>query len=145
MGIYRPKMWDEADYRRLLFTNSAVTVYDYPFFHGCIDNYLPDQGYQDLVKTFPKEILHINYTPKATLDSDNPRLKDLWSKNPFWKSLLDFFTARAFVEDLQKFIMPAVIRDRGYSDQRDWYCVNDWSKAPSSAAATPIKVTFKFS
>jgi hypothetical protein len=52
---------DKVDYGPLLFTNRDVTVYDYPFSRGCIDNYLPDQIYQELLKAFPTEAIHINY------------------------------------------------------------------------------------
>jgi len=79
------------------------------------------------------------------LDSENPRLKDFWSKNPICKSLLDFFTSGTFFGDLQKFMMPVILRDRGYADQRNWYYVSDWSKVSRSTDGTPIRVTFKFS
>ena len=60
---------DEIDYSRLFFTHRDVTVYNHPFFHGCIDDYLPDVLYRQLLEMFPKETLHINYRAKATLDT----------------------------------------------------------------------------
>ena len=146
MGIYKPKETSrEVDYSRLLFSHRDVTVYDYPFFHGCIDNYLPSQSYRYLLQDFPKQALYINYGARGAMDNDDPRLKNFWSKNPFSKSLLDFFSSETFLEDLQKFVMPAVPRERGYSDQRSWYYVNDWSKARKLTDKTPINATFKFS
>jgi hypothetical protein len=129
--IHKPKeTWDQAGYSSLLFTHRDVAVYDYPFFHGCIDHYLPDEIYRDVLQAFPKETLSINYTAKVTLDCDNPRLKELWSKSPACKSLLDFLISETFLKDLQTFITPAVVRERGDGHDRDWYYVNDWSKAP---------------
>ena len=146
MGIYKPKETSrEVDYSRLLFSHRDVTVYDYPFFHGCIDNYLPSQSYRYLLQDFPKQALYINYGARGAMDNDDPRLKNFWSKNPFSKSLLDFFSSETFLEDLQKFVMPAVPHERGYSDQRSWHYVNDWSKARGLTDKTPIKATFKFS
>ena len=146
MEIHQPGATrDEVDYSRLLFTNRDVTVYDHPFFHGCIDDYLPDALSHDLLATFPEETLHINYSTKATLDSDSARLKSFWLKSPFCKDLLDFFTSEIFLEDVRKFITPAVVRERGSGDPRGWYYVSNWSEASRSRDRTPIKVTFKFS
>src|SRR5206468_13113256 len=81
------------------------------------------------LQDFPKQALYINYGARGAMDNDDPRLKNFWSKNPFSKSLLDFFSSETFLEDLQKFVMPVVPHERGYSDQRSWHYVNDWSKA----------------
>jgi len=136
---------DEIDCSPLLFTHRDVATYQYPFFHGCIENYLPEQAYQSLLENFPKETLHINYSPENTLGRDNPRLKDFWQASPFCKTLVDFFTSETFLKDLRKFIGPAAALQRGYSDHPDWYYVSEWSKAAKSTDAKPIRVTFKFS
>jgi hypothetical protein len=110
MEIYQAEETrDKVDYGPLLFTNRDVTVYDYPFSRGCIDNYLPDQIYQELLKAFPTEAIHINYTADATLDSENPRLKDFWSQNPIRKSLLDFLLPGHFSVTYKKFMMPVIL------------------------------------
>jgi hypothetical protein len=137
--------FDAFDYRSLLFTNRQATVFDDPFFHGCIDNYLPTEIYQALFKAFPKEQLKINYTAKASLDHDDATLKSFGSTAPICKSLLDVFTSRVFLDDLKDFMMPALIRDRGNIGEGDWYYVSDWSKARRLTSGIPIKVTFKFS
>ena len=146
MGLYRPKETrHEVDYSRLLFRNRAAAVYDQPFFHGCIDNYLPDHIYQDLLETFPKETLRINYSAKATLDSDSARLKSFWLESPFCKDLLNFFASETFLQDTKAFLAPTLVRERGYYEQRGWYYVSEWSKASRLNDATPVKITFKFS
>jgi hypothetical protein len=49
MGISKSKdIYAEIDYSSLLLTNRNVAVTGYPFFHGCVDNYLPDSTYRSL-------------------------------------------------------------------------------------------------
>jgi hypothetical protein len=45
----------------------------------------------------------------ATLDSENPRLKDFWSQNPIRKSLLDFLLPGHFSVTYKKFMMPVIL------------------------------------
>jgi hypothetical protein len=136
---------DEVDYSSLLFSHRDVAAYDYPFFHGAIDNYLPDQVYQSLLNSFPKETLHINYSAENTLGSDHPKLRDFWRASPFCENLLRFFTSAIFLQDLKKFVTPTIHRDRGRSDQSEWYYVNGWSDVTEERERKPIRVTFKFS
>src|SRR5437773_6544283 len=97
MGIYKPKETSrEVDYSRLLFSHRDVTVYDDPFFHGCIDNYLPSQSYRYLLQDFPKQALYINYGARGAMDNDDPRLKNFWSKNRSAKAYWIFLVPRHF-------------------------------------------------
>jgi len=136
---------DEVDYSSLLFSRRDVAAYEYPFFHGYIDNYLPEQVYQSLLQSFPEKTLHINYGAENTLGNDHPRLTDFWRASPFCQTLLDFFTSEKFLDDLRNFIGPAAALERGYSDRAHWYYVSGWSTAATPVGAKPIRVTFKFS
>jgi hypothetical protein len=136
---------DEVDYSSLLFSHRDVAAYEYPFFHGCIDNYLPEQVYQSLLQSFPKETLRINYSAENTLGSDDTRLRHFWRASPFCENLLRFFTSATFLQDLRKFVTPAIHRERGRNDQPDWYYVSGWSGATEARERKPIRVTFKFS
>ena len=141
--LKEPRKGLEPD--RLLFTKRNATVNTYPFFYGCIDNYFPETLYRNLLNTFPKEMLRINYKSGLTLADDNSILKEFWHKSPLWKVLLDFFSSELFLQDLQKFITPACIRDRGERVQRKWHYIHDWSVARRSVDVAPIKINFKFS
>ncbi len=136
---------DEADYSSLLLSHRDVAAYEYPFFHGCIDNYLPDELYRSLLQSFPKETLRINYSAENTLGSDHSRLTDFWRASPLCKNLLRFFTSATFLQDLRKFVTPAISRDPDRTDQPEWYYVNGWSGATERRERKPIRVTFKFS
>jgi hypothetical protein len=146
MEIQNPlETCDGADFGRLLFSRREVAGYENPFFHGCIDNYLPAQVYRSLLGTFPEQTLKINYDSKITLDGNAPGLDDFWRASPFCKTLLGFFTSTTFLNDIKKFILPAIARDRGATARAEWHYVNGWSARPGTREGTPIRVTFKFS
>jgi hypothetical protein len=136
---------DEVDYSSLLFSRRDVAAYDSPFFHGCIDNYLPEQVYQSLLQNFPDKTLHVNYSAENTLGSGHPRLMDFWRASPFCKNLLSFFTSAAFLHDLKNFVTPVLRRERGCTDQSEWYYINNWSGVTADRERKPLRVTFKFS
>ena len=136
---------DESDFGRLLLSHRNVTLYEDPFFHGYIDNYLSEPFYCALLPGFPKNTLRINYESKATLDSTAPALGGFWRRSPLSKNLLSFFASTLFLQDLQEIIGSAIARHRGHYDHADWYCMNDWVAAARSREGKPVRVTFKFS
>jgi hypothetical protein len=136
---------DEVDHGSLLFSHREVSTYQSPFFHGCIDNYLPDRIYRSLLDTFPDQTLRINYSANVTLESNIAGLNDFWRASPFCQNLLSFFTSARFLQDVRKFVTPAIERERGLADQREWYYVNSWSGATEGQERKPIRINFKFS
>jgi len=132
----------ESISQHLLFSTKKVVVKNFPFYYGYIDNFLPQDLFEDLQSTFPEEPLTINYNSETVLSAENPRFKEFFSKNPKLKNLLFAFTSEPFLRDLQNFTMTAVIRDRGSEGRKDWFYVTDWSVVPNSKDVTPIKVAF---
>lgn len=133
------------EHNRFLLTKCNTTINTFPFSYGSIDDYFPEPLYQSLANNFPQETLRINYHPDLSLAGNNAKLQDFWHRNPCWKVLLEFFASERFLLDIQKFISPACMKERGKKFSKKWQYIPDWSEAPRDKDIAPIKVNFKFS
>ena len=137
--------FSESDRQRLLLSQRRVQVMNDPYFTACIDNYLPEHIFKDLLTQFPHQTVSINYNKQCQLERPDPKCRDFWSRAPICRPLLEFFTSDLFLKDLKEWIMPAFDRHLDESDNRDWIYTTDFLDERSATAYKPVNVSFKFS
>tara|TARA_B100001057_G_scaffold500955_1_gene619202 strand:+ start:40445 stop:41185 length:741 start_codon:yes stop_codon:yes gene_type:complete len=95
------------------YTNSPFTVFE-------IDNFLEENEYYNLLKTFPKEDLFGNSTEGNAIDPDNPIYLEHLGKYPVWKNFIDKLNSQRFINTAYFFSLIPNIKSRGLKAFKKW-------------------------
>jgi hypothetical protein len=93
-----------------------------PFPYFCIDDYLPKDLYAALYREFPSMTAFdgSNTTGKMAMHRRKLEFREFLASAPTWAATIDAFHGSEFLNDLETFVRPALVRARGVAGLRRW-------------------------
>jgi hypothetical protein len=114
-----PSGWQD----RLLLTKRAAPVALEPFPYFMIDDYLPAALYQAARASFPAGVETDQYGNRKQVFSQHrhpERVAQFLAGDEVWRALVDFFGSDAYLQDLRRYLGPALGRARGLAGSMRW-------------------------
>ena len=105
---------------------SSCTSEPFPFF--CWDNYLPEDIYVELDRSWPNNEFYnspIYGGKRAFQKRETEKVKKFLDKNDAWRSLIESLETQEFINDIQKFVKPLQKIYRPFVAKRKWKIVNN--------------------
>jgi hypothetical protein len=132
----------------LVLSNRVKDITYDPFCLFQVSDYLPEERYQALLESFPEEkwfVERIDGNKRRLNSWFRPEvLRNFLGNHLPWREFLDFLASEEFVRDLNRLILPGLVRSRGLAGMRYW---RNGTKASRVARIVnqPVKMAFEFS
>jgi hypothetical protein len=107
----------------LLLTKRQAALDLEPFPVFCVENYLPPEIFEAARREFPTTTERDQYGNLKQVFSPHRRAAEVQAflaKNKAWRELVEFFESDEFIQDLRRFLAPALRHARGISGLRRW-------------------------
>jgi len=133
----------------LLLSSRVEKIRHEPFSYFCIDNYVPQDTYQEMLRGFPDkdQLVRSTAANKRMVSSrSHPEIvQDLFNQFPVWKRFFDLLNSEVFIRDVNRFLRRGLFKSRGLRGLKVW---RDTSPVASSWLAKliqPVQLQFEFS
>jgi hypothetical protein len=149
------RLAEQLSLNDILLSKKKFTIQYHPYCHFVVDNFLPKEVYECLLKNFPSEdAFQYQADNKALLGTryGEEIFKTFSDEHDLWRKFLELMSSQEFIIDFQRTIKRGVISSRGWQGFSAWklahtlsrkFIKNKWKRRFSFVQ--PINISCSFS